>query len=170
MLLPDGAARAVSWTFMLLSTRAAYVKLVACAATIGAIAAGAVSLTMPRRYISSAVMRLAPPTVAGAPDWQIQAEAAHRLQNMRAEVLSPRSLAGIIERPAIDLYRQERATRPLEDVIDDMRREVRIELVPARARGQGLTPHSFRLSFEYPDRVKAQAAVRQFDRPAQRAQ
>ena len=146
---------------MLLSTRAAYVKLLACAATIGAIAAAAVSFTMPRRYISTAVMRLAPPTVTGAPDWQIQAEAAHRLQNMRAEVLSPRSLAGIIQRPAIDLYRQERATRPLEDVIDDMRGDVRIELVPARARGQGRTPPSFRLSFEYPDRVKAQAVVRQ---------
>jgi uncharacterized protein involved in exopolysaccharide biosynthesis len=146
---------------MLLATRSASVRLLAGAAAIGAIAAGAVSFTMPRRYISTAVMRLAPPTVAGEPAWQIEAEAAHRLREMRTEILSPRSLAGIIQRPAIDLYRQERATRPMEDVIEDMRRDVGIELVPAPAPGRGRTPPSFRLSFEYPDRVKAQAVVRQ---------
>ena len=145
---------------MLLATRSAYVKLLACAAAIGAIAAGAISFTMPLRYVSTAVMGLAPPTVGGEPAWQIEAVAAHRLQEMRTEILSPRSLAALIERPAIDLYRQERAARPMEDVIEDMRRDIHVEPVPAPPRGQGRIPLPFRVSFEYPDRVKAQAAVR----------
>ena len=45
---------------MILATRSAYLRLLAATATIGAIAAGAVSFTIPRRYVSTAVMRLAP--------------------------------------------------------------------------------------------------------------
>jgi uncharacterized protein involved in exopolysaccharide biosynthesis len=145
---------------MILATRSAYLKLLAAAATIGAIAAGAVSFTIPRRYVSTAMMRLTPPAVAGEPAWQIEAEAAHRLPEMRGEVLSRQSLTEIIERPAIDLYRQERATQPLEDVMVDMRRDIHIELVPAPARAQGRIPLTLRVTFEYPDPVKAQAVVR----------
>src|ERR1035438_4191335 len=145
---------------MMLATRVAYLKLLAAAATIGAIAAGAFSFTIPRRYVSTAVMRLTPPASASEPAWQIQAEAAHRLPEMREEVLSRRSLAEMIERPAIDLYRQERATQPLEDVIVDVRQDVHIELVPAPARAQDRIPLTFRVSFDYPDPVKAQAVVR----------
>ena len=145
---------------MLLATRAAHLKLLAAAATIGAIAAGAFSFTIPRRYVSTAVMRLTPPASAGGPAWQIGAEAAHRVQEMRVEVLSRQSLTEMIERPAIGLYRPERVTQPLEDVMEDMRRDIHIELVPAPARAQGRIPPTFRVSFEYPDPVKAQAAVR----------
>jgi amino acid transporter len=145
---------------MILATRSAYLRLLAAAATIGAIAAGAVSFTIPRRYVSTAMMRLTPPAVAGEPAWQIEAEAAHRLPEMRGEVLSRQSLTEIIERPAIDLYRQERATQPLEDVMVDMRRDIHIELVPAPARAQGRIPLTLRVTFEYPDPVKAQAVVR----------
>src|ERR1035438_379855 len=145
---------------MILATRVANLKLLAATATVVAIAAGAFSFTIPRRYVSTAVMRLTPLASASEPAWQIEAEAAHRLPEMRVEVLSRQSLTEIIERPAIDLYRQERATRPLEDVMEDMRRDIHIELVPASSRGQGRTPLSFRVSFEYPDPVKAQAVVR----------
>src|ERR1035438_3233308 len=93
---------------MMLATRVAYLKLLAATATIGAIAAGAFSFTIPRRYVSTAVMRLTPPAVAGEPAWQIEAEAAHRLPEMRGEVLSRQSLTEIIERPAIDLRSEER--------------------------------------------------------------
>ena len=145
---------------MILATRVAHLKLLAAAATVGSIAAGALSFTIPRRYVSTAVMRLTPLASAGEPAWQIGAEAARRLEEMRVEVLSRQSLTEMIERPAIDLYRQERATRPLEDVMEDMRRDIHIEIVPAPARGQGRIPPTFRVSFEYPDPVKAQAVVR----------
>ena len=59
---------------MMLATRSAHLKLLAAAVTIGAISAGALSFTIPRRFVSTAVMRLTPPTVAGEPAWQIEAE------------------------------------------------------------------------------------------------
>ena len=145
---------------MIPARRSAYVRLLAATATIGAIAAGALSFTIPQRYVSTAVMRLTPPASASEPAWQIEAEAVHRLRQMRLEVLGRRSLTEMIERPAIDLYRQERATHPLEDVIVDVRQDIHIEVVPAPVRGQGRIPLTFRVSFEYPDRVTAQAVVR----------
>src|SRR5450759_4715766 len=131
---------------MQLTTLAADLKLGAAAAIIGAIAAGAISFTMPRRYVSTAMMRIAPRSIA-------KAEAVDRLQEMQGEILSRSSLTEIIQRPTMDLYRQERAIYPMEDVIEKMRnRDVHIE------RG---TRAAFRMSFEYPDRVKAQAVVRE---------
>ena len=135
------------------TTLAAYLKLGAAAAIVGGLAAGAISLAMPRRYVSTAVMRFAPPAVAGKPAWQIEADAARRLREMWAEILGRSSLTEIIQRPAMDLYRQERAREPMEDVIQEMRkRDLRIEPLP---------PRDFRVSFEYPDLVKAQAVVRE---------
>src|ERR1035441_3635386 len=55
--LPGGPSRALLWIFMILATRSAHLKLLAAAATIGAIAAGAFSFTIPRRYVSTAVDR-----------------------------------------------------------------------------------------------------------------
>jgi uncharacterized protein involved in exopolysaccharide biosynthesis len=134
-------------------TAATSVKLGAAAAILGAIAAGAISFTLPRRYVSTAVMRFTPGTVAGKPAWQVEAEATRRLVEMQGEILGRASLTEIIQRPTMDLYRQERATYPMEDVIQDMRnRDLHMERV---------TPTAFRVSFEYPDRVKAQAVVRE---------
>jgi uncharacterized protein involved in exopolysaccharide biosynthesis len=134
-------------------TAATSVKLGAAAAILGAIAAGAISFTLPRRYVSTAVMRFTPGTIAGKPAWQVEAEAARRLLEMQGEILGRASLTEIIQRPTMDLYRQERAIYPMEDVIEDMRnRDVRIER---------LSPRDFRVSFEYPDRVKAHAVVRE---------
>src|SRR5450759_4846655 len=113
---------------MQLTTLAADLKLGTAAAIIGAVAAGAISFTMPRRYVSTAVMRIVPRTVAGMPAWQIEIEAAHRLQEMQGEILGRSSLTEIIQRPTMDLYRQERAIYPLEDLIEKMRnRDVHIE-------------------------------------------
>src|ERR1039458_6582144 len=75
------------------------------------------------------------------------------MQEIQQKVLSRSSLAEMIQRPGMDLYRNERASRPMEDVIQDMRnRDLRIER---------LLPRDFRISFEYPDRLKAQAVVRE---------
>jgi capsular polysaccharide biosynthesis protein len=138
---------------MKLPTTGAYLKLGAATAIFGAIAAGAISFTLPQRYVSTAVMRFPPRTVAGESAWQIELDVSRHLQEMQQELLSRSSLTEIIQRPSLDLYRKERAIYPMEDVIDEMRkRDVRIERLPARA---------FRISFEYPDRVKAQAVVRE---------
>jgi uncharacterized protein involved in exopolysaccharide biosynthesis len=141
---------------MQMTTPAACAKLAAATTIIGAIAGaiagGAISFVMPQRYVSTAMMRVTPRTVGGEPTWQTEAEASHRLQDMQTEIFSRASLAEIIQRPGIELYQHERFIYPMEDLIEDMRsRDLHIEPVQPRA---------FRISFEYPDRGKAQAVVR----------
>ena len=51
------------------TTLAAYLKLGAAAAIVGGLAAGAISLAMPRRYVATAVMRFTPWAVPGEHAW-----------------------------------------------------------------------------------------------------
>jgi uncharacterized protein involved in exopolysaccharide biosynthesis len=60
-----------------------------------------------------------------------------------------------MQRSNLDLYHGERARHPMEQVIDKMREDLRIE-PPAPAR---VTP--FSIAFTYTDRFKAQAVVRE---------
>jgi uncharacterized protein involved in exopolysaccharide biosynthesis len=112
-----------------------YWRPAALAALAGAILAGAISLRVPDRYVSSAVVKV------GATDL-----AAQQLQ----EVLSRTSLAALIQRPSMRLYPGERYRMPMEDIVEQMRtRDIRV-----RRSGDTLT-----ISFEYPDRQKAQAVA-----------
>ena len=107
-----------------------YWRPAALAALAGAILAGAISLRVPDRYVSSAVVKV------GATDL-----AAQQLQ----EVLSRTSLAALIQRPSMRLYPGERYRMPMEDIVEQMRtRDIRV-----RRSGDTLT-----ISFEYPDRQK----------------
>src|ERR1017187_6886711 len=132
-------------------TAATFVKLGAAAAILGAVAAGAISFTLPRRYVSTAVMRFTPQAVPAGTAWQIEYMASRNLEQNLQNILSRSSLTEMIQRIGLDLYRED--LRPWEDVIQDMRnRDLRFE----RRR-----PRDFRISFEYPDRLKAQAVVRE---------
>ena len=90
------------------------------------------------RYRSSATMMLA----HGDPA---------QIQSLTTEVLSRTSLSLVINDPHLRLYAQELKTEPLEDVIDDFRKNVSI--VPD-AQGR-----SFTITFEYGDRYKAMQTV-----------
>jgi len=73
---------------------------------------------------------------------------------MENEILSRTSLSQTIQDPRLDLYREERAGTPLEDVIETMRKNLLI-----RIEAPGSNYLSFRLTFTYPDRLKAQQTV-----------
>ncbi len=108
---------------------------------MGALAAGAWSLTLPDRYTSSAVLHL------GENEPQ---EALIRLQKLQKIALGRRSLAAIIV--GQHLYERERARQPLEDIIQNMRnRDLRIVY---------LKDSQFFVSFANDDPATAQAAVR----------
>jgi hypothetical protein len=62
-------------------------------------------------------------------------------------MLSRASLSAIIERHG--LYPRERATQPMEDVIEGMRRDIRIEAAPDG-------PDLVRISFRYENAALAQ--------------
>ncbi len=66
-------------------------------------------------------------------------------------VLSRSSLSGVIQDPRLTLYRDELKTTPFEDVINEMRRNIRID---------AFTPDStYLISFQYPDQAKAKQTV-----------
>jgi len=130
----------------------AMLKMGAAGAAVGALLAGAIAFAIPARYVSTAVLRIRPGTGG-------KVSARHVADYVRQEtpaVLSRSSLAGLIQRPELDLYRGERARHPLEQVIDKMLEDLRIE-PPAPAR----LAATFSIAFTYADRFKAQAAVRE---------
>jgi hypothetical protein len=133
---------------------APYLKYALAGGAAAAILAGFASFAIPDRYVAAATMRayvqnaygLAVPNTSGA--------LPGRLIEIQQQVLSRGSLAEMIQRPALDLYRKERQRQPLDEVVEGMRRDIRVQRVDG-------APVAFRLSFEYPDRFKASSEVRE---------
>ena len=111
-------------------------KLAALTAAAGAIVAGTISFALPGRYVSTAVLR---------------ASATQLVAQQTQEVLSRSSLAELIQRPSLNLYRRERYRMPMEDIIEQMRtRDIRVQ----QSGGE------LRISYAYPEPEKAQAVTR----------
>jgi polysaccharide chain length determinant protein (PEP-CTERM system associated) len=129
----------------------------------GLVIAVVVAFMWPDTYVSSAVMRITPPTISERlVPTVVNMQMQQRLAQMQQQILSRSSLSELIQRPSLDLYRKERAKLPLEDIISDMKnRAIRIQLVDVSAPGQGRVTSAFTISFSYPDRFKAQAVVRE---------
>ena len=76
---------------------------------------------------------------------------------LQTEILSRTSLSSIIQDPRLDLYKEERARIPLEDVIEHMRQDTQISRdAPANTGGDYLP---FHITFAYSDRIKTQLTV-----------
>jgi capsular polysaccharide biosynthesis protein len=73
------------------------------------------------------------------------------------EILSRTSLYSIINKPQLELYRNERKVMPLEDVIEQMKNDIRIVLIDQP--GSKENSAAFEISFRYPDPAKAQAVT-----------
>jgi capsular polysaccharide biosynthesis protein len=70
--------------------------------------------------------------------------------------LSRRSLGELMTQPALDLYPEDRKRMPLEDVVENLRKALRINLLEGPTR----RATTFEISCMYPDRFKAQSVVR----------
>jgi polysaccharide chain length determinant protein (PEP-CTERM system associated) len=120
-----------------------------------------VAFLYPNTYVSSAVMRITPQQISDRlVPTVINMQMQQRLQQLQQEILSRGSLGELIARPALDLYKAERARLPMEDVVQEMKAKIRIQPVEVNA-GQGRITSAFTISFPYPDRFKAQAVVRE---------
>src|SRR5262249_22838429 len=122
-----------------------YVKTALAAAVCTGITAGFVSFVFPEHYVSHAVLRGYQLSSLGIPGPDTTGAVAERLHRMHGEVYSRNSLAELIQRPSLDLYREERRRHPLEDIIQDMRRTIRVEPTTSARR-------TYTISFEYTDR------------------
>jgi uncharacterized protein involved in exopolysaccharide biosynthesis len=141
VLLEDAGA---SWTDLLDILRGALVmqmsgigfwKIAAGFTLAGALISGAWSLTVPNRYVSSAVLRIGD---------------SSRLRELEQHAFSRTSLSGIIMQQG--LYQRERARDPLEDIVQNMRnRDLRVML---------LNDRQFTVSFTSDNPAAAQATVR----------
>ena len=105
---------------------------------LGAIAAGITAFVLSDRFVATGTMTVK------YHDSPVASKADATL-NLTQSVLSRRALTQIIEKH--DLYRNERAGRPLEDVVDQMRRDIRVQVKPA---------NSIEVAFLHSDRHKAQ--------------
>jgi hypothetical protein len=115
-------------------------KLALLLSTIGLLGGLLVAHLIPNTYISETTL-----SIDGASG---PFQVAQLVSDWEKPIFSRTSLSRIITDPRLDLYRSERARKPLEDVIETMRnRDIQIRMIPGTS--------SFTISFAYPDRVKA---------------
>jgi len=134
-------------------------KLAVALGLAGVLLAGGLSFLIPNVYTSKATMQITPAAISGS---MVQATIStslnERVMQMQQNILSRTSLAGMINNPRLMLYSDELREKPLEDVIDEMRRDVSINIV-ALPGALGRRASAFEISFSYPDRYKAQQTV-----------
>lgn len=129
----------------------------------GLVIAVVVAFLWPDTFISTAVMRITPQQISErlVPS-NISTQMAERLLAMQQQIESRTQLQELIQRPSLNLYPKERQRKPMEDVIDQMRKAISIKLLETGApQSQQRFASAFQVSFSYSDRYKAQAVVRE---------
>lgn len=129
----------------------------------GLVIAVVVGFLWPDTFISTALMRITPQQVPErlVPS-AINSQMAERLTAMQQEILSRTSLTELIQRPSLNLYPRDRQRLPMEDVLEQMRKDVTISMLDVATQGanRGLAS-AFVIRFKYTDKYKAQAVVRE---------
>jgi uncharacterized protein involved in exopolysaccharide biosynthesis len=129
-------------------------KFVAACGLLGAVVAGAAAWRLPKKYVSTAVLCIdADYSLPGGP---VQERA--RLNQMEQDVLQRTALTSLIV--SNGLYRADRAARPLENIVADMRAHD-IAIRPIRrqlAKGQPAVVFSVSFTAESP--AQAQQVTR----------
>jgi uncharacterized protein involved in exopolysaccharide biosynthesis len=123
---------------------------------LATVAAFAVSTMLPKRYVSSASIKVFPPTLMLPNEYvrsPVTESFADRLLTIQQQVLSRTRLEEILNQ--LHIYVHERSTEPLEVVVERMRRDITIEAV---APGQGAAADAgmFRVSYMASDPQVAQ--------------
>ncbi|MGA3039576.1 MAG: hypothetical protein ABSF54_02160 [Bryobacteraceae bacterium] len=129
----------------------------------GLVIAVVVAFLWPDTFVSRAVMRITPQQISErlVPS-NISTQMAERLLAMQQQIESRTQLQELIQRPSLNLYARERQRKPTEDVIDEMRKAIHINLLGTGAAQAGQKfASAFEITFSYADRYKAQAVVRE---------
>jgi len=127
----------------------------------GLVIAVVVAFLWPDTFISTAVMRITPQQISErlVPS-NISTQMAERLLAMQQQIESRTQLQEMIQRPSLNLYAKDRQRKPMEDVIEEMRKAIKITLLDTAAtQTQQKFASAFEISFRYADRYKAQAVV-----------
>ncbi|MBK9168716.1 MAG: hypothetical protein IPM24_14775 [Bryobacterales bacterium] len=125
---------------------------------LGLVVAVVVAFLWPDTYVSRAVMRITPPQVPQrvVPS-NFSLELRERLLTMRQDVTSRGKLIDMVKK--YNLYPKQQEKRPLEDIVEDMRRDIAIDPVDIGMARQPQGATAFRIEFSYSDRKAAQSVV-----------
>ena len=121
----------------------------------GLVIAVVVAFLWPDTYVSAAVIRVVPPQVpASFVPSNVATQMSQRINSMAQTILSRGTLTSIIE--TYGLYARQRQSVPLEDVIEQMKKDIRIGQVRNIQPTRGDTLTAFHVSFSYENRYLAQ--------------
>jgi hypothetical protein len=139
-------------------TTPSFPKLALMLSVAGMLAGWGFSFLITPIYVSTATLQITPDEFSDSVATPaINQKMVERIGQMQQEILSRTSLSGIITDPRLDLYKKERASQPLEDVIQKMRLDdikIIIDQLPGEHRASAFT-----ISFDYRDPEKAHDTV-----------
>ncbi len=113
----------------------------------------------PDSYISTASIKITPQQISTAliPDISNQ-DVVERIDALQSQVLSRSELTNLMR--SLNLYPKEKEKMAPEDVLELMRKSIRLEsLGNAAAMGNGRSVAAFQISFRYPNRFEANKVV-----------
>ena len=123
---------------------------------IGVTLAVVIAFLWPDVYISKAAIRVVPPAVPERyVPTNVNVQMAERVNAMQTTILSRNTLTNIIQ--TYDLYRKERSRAPMEDIIEQMRKDI---IVGNLQRLGGGNHAAFVIGFNYENRYVAQKVTR----------
>jgi protein tyrosine kinase modulator len=125
---------------------------------LGVVVSICVAFFQHNSYESVAVMQITPAQISNelVPS-TVNARLQERILAMEATILSRTNLSNLIQQPNLKLYPDDMANKPIEDVIEKMRNDIKITMSANLSERNGGS--TFTVSFTYPSRLKAQATV-----------
>lgn len=119
------------------------------------VAAVVVACLWPNTYVSTATIRVVPPSVPEryVPSNVSNSEFNQRINSMANVILSRSNMINMIQ--TYNLYPRDRRTHPIEDLVEQMRQDIGIGGVVALQRGS-TSSAVFQIEFRYDNRVTAQ--------------
>jgi len=122
---------------------------------VAAAIALAVTFVLPKKYTSSTVVLVEPPSVSKeVVPTLVTEDLYHRLASMKEQILSRSRLQPIIEK--LSLYPEERDKKHMEDLVEKLRQSIDVALMEPMAGSNDRQPPGFRVSVTFNDPRVAQ--------------
>jgi succinoglycan biosynthesis transport protein ExoP len=117
-----------------------------------------VALSWPNTYEAKAVMQITPNRISeNLVQSVVNQRLTERVQQMRDNITSRQSLANIINDPRLGLYKEEKNKEPMEDIEDEMRAAIHINISQESVSRNGAS--TFSVSFQYRTKTGARDTV-----------
>jgi succinoglycan biosynthesis transport protein ExoP len=124
----------------------------------GLVIAFVVAFLWPDTYVSVATIRIVPPQVpASLVPTNVAQGMADRINSMYQQITSKSNLANMVN--TYNLYPRERQRKPMEDVVEQMRRGINLGAITPIGGDGSRQMAAFAISFTYENRLLAQKVV-----------